>query len=56
MPPFNALLNKDLNYHFIALGGVGQSALAKILIQRGYSVSGSDICDSKYLKELKEVQ
>ncbi len=55
MPPFNALLNKDLNYHFIALGGVGQSALAKILIQRGYSVSGSDICDSKYLKELKEL-
>lgn len=41
------------NYHFIAMGGVGQSALAKILVQRGYSVSGSDISDSKYLKELK---
>lgn len=40
-------------FHFIAMGGVGQSALAKILLQRGYEVSGSDICDSKYLKELK---
>lgn len=47
------ILNKDANFHFIAIGGVGQSALAKILLQRGYSVSGSDVCDSKYLKELK---
>lgn len=51
----NCVLDKDVNYHFIALGGVGQSALAKILVQRGYSVSGSDISDSKYLKELKEL-
>lgn len=30
-------------YHFIGIGGVGMSALAHILLQKGYTVSGSDI-------------
>ena len=34
--------------YFIAIGGVGQSALAKILIKMGYNVSGSDLKESKY--------
>lgn len=43
------------SFHFIAIGGIGQSALAKILLQKGAKVSGSDIYDSKYLKELREL-
>ena len=35
-------------YHFIAIGGVGMSGLAKYLLQKGYEVSGSDINDSKW--------
>ena len=35
-------------FHFIAIGGVGMSALAKYLIERGAVVSGSDIQESKY--------
>lgn len=46
-------LKKGDCFHFIAIGGVGQSALAKILVKLGYKVSGSDMSDSKYLKELK---
>ena len=42
-------------FHFIAIGGIGQSALAKILLQKGVKVSGSDIYDSKYLKELRDL-
>ena len=38
------------SFHFIAIGGVGQSALAKILLCLGYKVSGSDIQESKYTK------
>ena len=38
------------DFHFIAIGGVGQSALAKILLQQGYKVSGSDLSESKYTK------
>ncbi len=30
------------HYYFIAIGGIGMSALARILIERGFSVSGSD--------------
>ncbi len=30
------------HYHFIAIGGIGMSGLARILIERGFTVSGSD--------------
>lgn len=43
------------DFHFIAIGGVGQSALAKILLRLGYSVSGSDINESKYTKLVSEL-
>lgn len=42
-------------YHFIAIGGVGMSGLAKYLLQNGYEVSGSDINDSKYVKSVREL-
>ncbi|MBR1681213.1 UDP-N-acetylmuramate--L-alanine ligase [bacterium] len=42
-------------YHFIAIGGIGMSGLAKYLLQEGYEVSGSDINDSKYINELKQL-
>ena len=44
-----------LDFHFIAIGGVGQSALAKILLCLGYRVSGSDIQESKYTKLVKDL-
>ena len=31
------------NVHFIGIGGAGMSALAYVLIKRGYDVSGSDL-------------
>ncbi len=43
------------DFHFIALGGVGQSALAKILLRLGYKVSGSDIENSKYVELTKKM-
>ena len=42
-------------FHFIAIAGIGQSALAKILLQKRYEVTGSDIVESKYAKELKDL-
>lgn len=38
-------LNKDKNkkVHFIGIGGVSMSGLAEILLERGYTVSGSDM-------------
>ena len=42
-------------FHFIGIGGVGMSALAKILIERGLEVSGSDMKDSATLEMLRNL-
>ena len=42
-------------YHFIAIGGIGMSGLAKYLLEDGHIVSGSDIVDSKYVDKLREL-
>ena len=42
-------------YHFIAIGGIGMSGLAKYLLEDGHTVSGSDIADSKYVERLREL-
>lgn len=46
---------KDKQFHFIAAGGVGMSALAKFLLEKGCKVTGSDISESKYVKMLKNM-
>lgn len=38
--------------HFIGIGGTGLSAMARILLQRGYTVSGSDRVASIYFNEI----
>ncbi|OPA76039.1 UDP-N-acetylmuramate--L-alanine ligase [Campylobacter pinnipediorum subsp. pinnipediorum] len=39
--------------HFIGIGGIGISAIARFLNEKGYEISGSDIADSKTTKELR---
>lgn len=41
-------------YHFIGLGGIGMSALARILLEKKNPVSGSDLSSSPLLEELKK--
>lgn len=40
--------------HFIGIGGISMSGLAKILLNNGYEVSGSDRKDDEIIKMLKE--
>ena len=42
-------------YHFIAIGGVGMSGLAKYLLEEGHTVSGSDKADTKYVENLRKL-
>ena len=42
-------------YHFIAIGGIGMSGLAKYLLEDGHTVSGSDISDSAYINALRKL-
>ncbi len=46
---------EDKKYHFIAIGGVGMSGLAKYMKERGNCVSGSDIQESKYTHLLESL-
>jgi UDP-N-acetylmuramate--alanine ligase len=41
-----------MTYHFIGLGGIGMSALARILLQKGCAVQGTDAASSLLLEEL----
>ena len=52
MPP---LLDRHQPLHFIGVGGIGMSALAGILAERGYAVSGSDPRDHAVLDRLRRL-
>ncbi len=41
------------SYHFVGIGGIGMSAIARILRARGESVTGSDISLSPLVEELR---
>ena len=42
------------SYHFIGIGGVGMSALAHILLNKGAQVSGSDVKESSTIEVLRK--
>lgn len=46
-------MKKEMNYHFIGIGGIGMSGLARILLQRQSKVSGSDLNRSLLLEALE---
>ena len=48
-----SLLSGISKIHFVGIGGAGMSAIAKILLEKGYEVSGSDLNDSPIVAKLK---
>jgi len=49
-----SLINKNSHIHFIGIGGISMSGLAKIILNNGYTVSGSDKSRSHITDELEE--
>ncbi len=47
-------IKKDLSIHFIGIGGIGMSGIAEVLVNLGYSVSGSDLNENANVIKLKE--
>jgi UDP-N-acetylmuramate--alanine ligase len=41
--------------HFIGIGGSGMSGIAEVLLNQGYTVSGSDLSDSSTLRRLSSL-
>ncbi len=40
--------------HFVGIGGIGMSGIAEVLVNLGYSVTGSDVADSANVKRLRD--
>ncbi len=51
---YMSILNKLKRVHLIGAGGIGVSAVGKLLLQKGIKVSGSDVVDSDTLRELEQ--
>lgn len=49
----NIDFNKPIHIHFIGIGGISMSGLAEILLERGFTVSGSDSKESELTKSLE---
>ncbi|WP_461207212.1 UDP-N-acetylmuramate--L-alanine ligase [Clostridium sp. DL1XJH146] len=52
---FDFLEDKHKKIHFIGIGGISMSGLAEILLDKGYSVSGSDRNNSVLIEKLKSL-
>ncbi len=48
------LMPRDIGpFHIIGIGGIGMSAIAEILVAKGYTVQGSDLKESANVKRLR---
>lgn len=54
LPECVNLKNRDKSIHFIGLGGIGMSGIAKLLSEMSFKISGSDIKDSPTLFSMAE--
>ena len=49
-----SILQEAKNIHFIGIGGIGVSAVARMLLLEGKNISGSDMSESKAVEELRK--
>ncbi len=45
----------DVKVHFVGIGGMGMCGIAEVLINMGYSVSGSDLAETEITSHLSEI-
>ena len=53
LPP--QLPDPPARIHFVGIGGIGMSGLARIFLARGYQISGSDAQESPQTESLREL-
>ena len=49
------LLDEIKSFHFVGVGGAGMSAIAYILLKKGYRISGSDLHASEATARLSNI-
>jgi UDP-N-acetylmuramate--alanine ligase len=50
-----AMLTKNQAYHFIGIGGIGVSAIARVLHQKGVRLQGSDVRESQLTTAIRDL-
>mgnify|MGYP001185728747 CR=1 FL=1 len=45
---------KKTKIHFVGIGGIGMSAIADVLHQKGFQISGSDLSNNKIIENFKK--
>ena len=48
-------LGRTRHLHLVAIGGIGMSGIAEILVNSGFTVTGSDLVESPALERLREL-
>lgn len=48
------MLEQINKLHFVGIGGVGMSAIAEVMLDKGFEVSGSDLSDSAVVQKLRK--
>ena len=49
------MLHKKHKIHFVGIGGLGMSGIAEVLLNSGYSVTGSDLLESDATRRLRSL-
>lgn len=49
------MYKSDLKVHFVGIGGIGMSGIAEVLLNLGYTVTGSDIKETETTKRLQSL-
>jgi UDP-N-acetylmuramate--alanine ligase len=49
------MLHKKHRIHFVGIGGIGMSGIAEVLLNQGYTVTGSDLHDSEATLRLRSL-
>jgi len=49
------MYRKKYHIHFVGIGGIGMSGIAELLLNLGYTVSGSDLKSSDITDRLKSL-
>ncbi|MDP2105779.1 MAG: Mur ligase domain-containing protein, partial [Desulfobulbaceae bacterium] len=49
------MYKKNKHIHFVGIGGIGMSGIAELLLNLGYTVSGSDLRESDITRRLAEL-
>jgi UDP-N-acetylmuramate--alanine ligase len=51
----SAMQSRVKQIHFIGIGGVGMGGIAEVLLNLGYTISGSDLAENTLIKHLREL-